>query len=115
MTKSDGDVIRGLLETVDLERLDPTVSYWTDASIGLHRAFWSRRAARERAIARAVGQEENSMFQAGLFDRRAVTDHEKEARARAEVVAEAERQAAAAVRAAEAEATSSSPVLVLVV
>jgi len=115
MTKSDGDVIRGLLETVDLERLDPTVSYWTDASIRLHRAFWSRRAARERAIARAVAPEENSMYQAGLFDRRAVTDHEKEARARAEVVAEAERQAAAAVRAAEAEATSSSPVLVLVV
>jgi hypothetical protein len=115
LTRADRDHIRRMLETIVLGQLDPTLAPWATASVRVHRTFWSRRAMREQAIARALAQGNRSPFQVGLFDRRMLNARERETRTRAENVMEAERQAVSAAGAAHSAVAPGRPVLVLVV
>ena len=65
----------GHVTCAKLESLDPAILQWHAGSRRTHRAFWGRRAARERAIACALEENGPSPIQAGLFDRRAEHHH----------------------------------------
>jgi hypothetical protein len=63
------------IETLALEAIDPGLRDWEADTLRLHRDFWKRRLERERAIARILLHGAASLFQPGLFDRRADREH----------------------------------------
>jgi hypothetical protein len=84
------------------------------AAVGLHRAFWEARLRREQAVAARFTLTGGTFLQPGLFDRRAVGQHESARQARADWLADSERRVAEIGRAFAATMKTSSVVLVLV-
>ena len=105
----------GTLTCADLESIDPTFLQWHAVSRCIHRRFWARRAARERAIARALEEDRHSPVQAGLFDRRAEHHRLIDATGRRAIQNEARSRIAAAERATAIHLEPPRPVLLLVV
>jgi superfamily II DNA or RNA helicase len=78
-----------VVEAMPLDGVDASLVRWRDDSLRQHRAFWTERLGRERAIVGAGTPEVGALFQAGLFDRRAVLEHEAAARQRSRQLEEA--------------------------
>lgn len=68
-----GDLVRRLNEADETTRarVDDASAMWRNEAASLHKAFIAARVARERAIAEANARAPSSIFQPGLFDRRA--------------------------------------------
>jgi hypothetical protein len=105
-------IVLRALETTVVDELDPAVTKWVSDTVRFHGAFWSRRLANERAIGR-VPTHGASLFQPGLFDRRAVAERHAMNRAAHALQQDTTRRIRAAEAAGDLIVRPARPVLIL--
>jgi hypothetical protein len=95
-------------------RIDGAIQGWKDAARQMSAAFWTARLHRERRIAAGQTGSPLQLFQAGLFDRRAVRAHRDQAEAAAERAGELRSRLAALERRSRLDFRPPALLLVLV-
>ena len=102
------------LESLDLERLDPSLSDWRQHTLAHCSAFWNTRLARERAILRDLDGGGEPLYQPGLFDRRSERSRELAARGEASLREEVLRRLSQVEVARSCRIRPARPMLILV-